>query len=344
MPTFGLEEEVFITEPLRPSLCSLFYLSRLLWRSPGQYYVHSAHNFARGADVKYGLMSGVEISTGIHSDVAGLISEWKTRRAELANAAQNSLVVAMGHLLQHPTPSNVCGLQMHIGGLDDFDKAYQNLIRYLPLLILLTASSPGCDDMRAGMSLRGLSGYATGPLREDRLYRFQDIIYSRRLGTIELRIFDPVWDAGRVELLARLVSSIIDFIDVSPQDINEYNRLRLQALREGYTAELQTLYNELRNRLPYDLDEVYFASTAADQIWEYAGLHGVEAAYRALDGGFRTGEYKELPTRRYHGKAVRMAGALAGFSGYFLPRLPYYVYKGVAEWKKRPPTSLEKAD
>lgn len=71
----GLEEEVFITEPTLPSLGALWHLARLLWSNPSYYYAHSASNFARGRDLRQSIMSGVEISTGIHSGPDDLVKE-----------------------------------------------------------------------------------------------------------------------------------------------------------------------------------------------------------------------------------------------------------------------------
>ncbi len=34
MPIFGIEEEVFVTEPQRPTLRSFYYLARLLAKNP----------------------------------------------------------------------------------------------------------------------------------------------------------------------------------------------------------------------------------------------------------------------------------------------------------------------
>jgi hypothetical protein len=61
--TLGLEEEVFITTPTRPTLDALYVLAKLLWRNPRDYYKHTASNFARGRDARQCLMSSVEIAT-----------------------------------------------------------------------------------------------------------------------------------------------------------------------------------------------------------------------------------------------------------------------------------------
>ncbi|MGB9620213.1 MAG: hypothetical protein ACPL7K_07360, partial [Armatimonadota bacterium] len=92
MPRFGIEEEVFITEPERPTIRSLYYLARLLARNPLFYYTHSAHNFTRGRDVRVGIMSGVEISTAIHEDPDAVVDDLARRRADLA-AVTSGLIV-----------------------------------------------------------------------------------------------------------------------------------------------------------------------------------------------------------------------------------------------------------
>ena len=140
MLTFGIEEEVFVTEPERPTLRSLYYLARLLARDPRFYYTHSAHNFARGRDVKQGVMSGVEVSTIISSDVEALVDDLQRRRADLS-AVCSGLIVPTGHLLNYDAPSNTSALHIHIGGVTDKKRVYGNLIHFLPVLPLFTINS-----------------------------------------------------------------------------------------------------------------------------------------------------------------------------------------------------------
>ncbi|MCS7191352.1 MAG: hypothetical protein NZ843_07105, partial [Fimbriimonadales bacterium] len=73
--TYGIEEEIFITEPTRPALSAFYPMAKLLWRNPRYYYKHSATNFARGRDARQCLMSSVEIATRPHSDLEALLAD-----------------------------------------------------------------------------------------------------------------------------------------------------------------------------------------------------------------------------------------------------------------------------
>ena len=198
MPTFGIEEEVFIVEPTKPSLSSLYYLSKLVWGRPQKYFFHTDSNFARSKDIWQGLMSGVEISTFPHSDTDSLIADLKQRREELIEVV-DGLIVPLGHLLDFAAPTNTCALQFHIGNMREPRVTYENIVFFLPLLMLLAANSPTEKNRYFGKSYRLLNSYAVGPLRDDWTYRFQDVIFAKRTKTIEIRAFDPVWDIKRIE-------------------------------------------------------------------------------------------------------------------------------------------------
>ena len=137
MPIYGIEEEVFITEPERPTLKSFCYLAKLLARDPRFYYTHSAHNFARGADVKQGVMSGVEISTVTSDDIEALVDDLAKSRADMASVT-SGLIVQMGHLIQYDAPTNTCAIHVHISGVEDKLRLYGNLIHFLPVLPVFT--------------------------------------------------------------------------------------------------------------------------------------------------------------------------------------------------------------
>ncbi len=326
MPTLGLEEEVFITEPERPSLRSLYYLARLLAKDPKYYYVHSASNFARFRDIRYGLMSGVEISTGVHSDADGLIEDLSQRRRDLSSVA-TGLVVAAGHLLEQDTPSNVCGLQIHIGPRNK-ERTYRNIVHFLPLLMLLTANSPGVNGRRFGKSYRIANSFAIGPLTPNRTRRFQDIIYSRRLGTIEVRVCDPTWDVARIHTLVRALVAIEALDTDLPFNPLTYNELRGVSASTGYTERHQELYGELTEIC--DVDEALFLTSPSDQLWEVYERHGATAAYSAADGSYREGAFAPHPVKRRR-LMGEIAAAAAGVAGYFVPKLPYYTWKAIIE-------------
>ena len=326
MLTYGVEEEVFVTEPEQPTLRSLYYLARLMARNPRFYYTHSAHNFARGKDVRQGIMGGVEISTGVHTDVEALADDLCARRADLA-AVTSGLMVPIGHLLDHDTPTNTCAIHVHIGGASDRRRVYGNLLHFLPVLPIFTMSSPMARGRYFGKSYRLHSAWAIGPIGPDWKTRFQDVILSRRLGTVELRACDACWDMNRVRYLLRAVSAIAELDETLEPNIELYNSLRGEISRRGLLDEAVGLAEELRSIVDFPLEVL--TRTASDELAEEYARGGLLGAYSAADNGYRTGVFEpaEVPARRraFLGKGV------IGFLGYFLPRLPYYAWKGLVE-------------
>lgn len=359
----GLEEEVFITEPTLPSVASLWHLARLFWSRPSYYYTHSASNFARGKDLGQGIMSGVEISTGIHSTPDDLVRDLAARRRELAEVS-GGLVVATGHLFDIDAPTNTCGMHIHVGPVDgaDLERVYSNLARFLPLLSLLTASSPLRRGQRFGQSYRMARSYAIGPLRkDDKKYRFQDMIVSKRLGTIELRIFDPVWDLERVRVLAACIQAVAAVSGSARRfswDERSYAEERHLAATQGYAGSLRRRYAELREIV--DVPEELFARTVSDELYECWRRHGTLVTYVALDRAYRHGTFDPEwgaaamvgrssvrtvvageATAGGAGARLSQTGAfrvvlgslrgLAGFVCYYVPKLPYIIVKGLKE-------------
>lgn len=326
--TWGLEEEVFITEPEHPSLASLYYLSRLLLRDPKHYYYYSASNFARGRDVHECLMSGIEIATTPHSSLEGLLEDLRKRRADLSWAVEKSYIVPVGHLFDLDSPSNTSGLHLHVGVEPELRlRVYQNIAYFLPVLILLSASSPFRGGRYFGPSYRVASSFAIGPLQEDPTYRFQDLIISRRLQTVEIRVLDPIWDLERLRWLLRVVQVVVNLPVVYPLDRERYLDLREQACREGYTRDLRRLYRELKAYLP--LPENYLERSISDELAEWVARYGRAATYRALDRAYRTGRLEYVPAHHFRKQPWK---SVAGLMGYYLLRLPYTLYKGWREW------------
>ncbi len=333
VPTLGLEEELFLTEPTRPSLNSLYYMARLMARNPRDYYKHSATNFARGQDIQYGLMSTVEIATRPHADPDTLIEELARRRQEFASVVDNAYIVSVGHLFDIDAPTNTGGLHLHIGiPLSERERVYANLAYFLPLLSLLTVSSPYVSGGYFGQSYRMARSFAIGELRADPYYRFQDLILSRRLGTIEIRLLDPVWDLERVRWLVRAVWTIAQCPETYPLDQTRYAELRRQAFQKGYTPDLQRLYGELARWVP--IPETLFQRTVSDDLAEWTERHGLLSTYACLDSAYRTGVWQRVEPRPLRPLPYR---ALLGLLGYYLPRLPYTAYKAWAEWKRPQP-------
>jgi gamma-glutamyl:cysteine ligase YbdK (ATP-grasp superfamily) len=263
--TLGLEEEVFITTPTRPALDALYALAKLLWRNPCDYYKHTASNFARGRDARQCLMSSVEIATRPHTDIDALLEELRTHRAALADAAGDAYIVPVGHLFDLDAPTNTAGLHIHIGAPPERRQTvYANLAYFLPLLILLSASSPYAGGRYFGQSYRAAASFAIGALRDDPYYRFQDLILARRLGTIEIRACDPIWDLARLRVLLEAVQAIAQLPTARPIDRARYAALRHQAACVGYTPDLQALHRELST--VYAIPEALLETTIADEL------------------------------------------------------------------------------
>jgi gamma-glutamyl:cysteine ligase YbdK (ATP-grasp superfamily) len=263
--TLGLEEEVFITAPTRPTLDALYALAKLLGRNPRYYYKHTASNFARGRDARQCLMSSVEIATHPHADIDALLEELRIHRAALADAAGDAYIVPVGHLFDLDAPTNTAGLHIHVGvSAERRQTVYANLAHFLPLLILLSASSPYAGGRYFGQSYRVASSFAIGALRDDPYYRFQDLILSRRLGTIEIRACDPIWDLERLRVLLEAVQAIAQLPTARSIDRARYAALRYQAACVGYTPDLQALHHELST--VYAIPEALLKTTIADEL------------------------------------------------------------------------------
>jgi len=326
MPVLGVEEEVFICEPERPTMRSLYFLAKLLAKRPWYYYTHSAHNFARGKDVKQGFMSGVEISTGMHEDVESLLDDLAQRRADLASVT-DGLIVPVGHLFDCDAPTNTCAVHVHVSGVPDKRRLYNNLIHFLPVLPLFTINSPAKAGQYFGQSYRMAKSWAIGPIKPDWTYRFQDIINSKRLGTIELRACDPCWDMARIRLLLQAVKAIAELEKDLDPNIEFWNSMRPEICRRGLIDETAHLADELRSLAPFPEDAL--TGTASDELRELYERSGQLSAYSALDNGYRNGVFEPREVKQK--QTSHMAAGLVGFAAYFVPRLPYYAWKGLKE-------------
>ncbi len=326
MPTYGIEEEVYVTEPERPTFESFYYLARLLVKDPAYYYTHSAHNFARGKDLKQGWVGGVEISTGVHEDAEAAVDDLAVRRAELASVC-TGLIVPMGHLINCNMPTNTCAVHVHIGGVADNRRLYGNLIHFLPILGLFTANSPMVDCEYFGQSYRMSKSWAIGPIQEDWKGRFQDVILSKRLGTVELRVLDPCWDLSRVRWLMRAVKTIAELDETLEPNFETYNNLRDEICRAGLLDETRALAEELRALVDFPMEML--ERTASDELHEVYNIDGLLGAYSALDNGYRNGIFKPKPVDKQ--QKTNIAKGIIGFAAYFIPRFPYYFWKGLRE-------------
>jgi hypothetical protein len=327
LPSYGIEEEVFVTEPSLPSLRSLYYLARLLWKDPYCNYFYTHSNLAHFPDVKTGLMVGVEITTRPCETTEDLLSELRSCRKEFS-AVCDGLIVPMGCLINLGARSKTSGLHIHIGEAKNKNVVYENIAYFLPLLSLLTVSSPYFDNRYFGQSARIYHSTFIGPIKEDRYNRFQDIIISRRLKTIELRIFDPVWDINRIEILLRVIEKIVSLDRILNLDRKAYGRLRHQAAVYGFNGEgLPPLYQELNEIYP--LPKELFSRTVSDSISDYYRQNGLVKIYSALDNAYRCGIFKAQKINPH--SRLKLPSILMGVFGYWLPRLPYNLWKLLRE-------------
>jgi len=157
-------------------------------------------------------------------------------------------------------------------------------------------------------------------------HRFQDIIVAKRLGTIELRVFDPTWDANRLRVLLKAVEAIASYTGTLPAGLEFYNTHREAIARDGYSSDFGPLYRELSELA--EVPEMLLKTTSADEVTSLYESQGLLAAYSALDNGYRCGifEPKVIPPVR----ATALKSVL-GFAGYYLPKLPYIIWKFARE-------------
>jgi gamma-glutamyl:cysteine ligase YbdK (ATP-grasp superfamily) len=327
--TLGLEEEVFVLERgrLTPTLQSLDTMRRLLWSNPRRYMVRSASNFARGEDQKQCFMSSVEVSTGVHGSADALVQDLVGLRTEFARAAKGALVVPVGSLFTLEAPTNTAGLHIHVGcPSTERSRIYDNLAYFLPALAVASASSPFAGGKPFGLSYRMAQPHALGPLRADREYRFQDIIVTKRLGTVEVRLLDPMPEIDRLRDVVRAVEAIANYTGRLPFDRDEYNRERPNWTKHGLTPWVKTRLDELQQIYP--LDARWLESTFGGRLAVLAEAEGVLGAYEEADRTWRACTNIELQARDF--SPVRAARGVAGF---YAVRLPYMAYKGIREWK-----------
>ncbi len=323
--TYGIEEEVFIVQGGKPSLESLFYLASLL-RSRGYFnYFHTASNFSHLSDLHTGLMAGVEVSTEVCHDINSLMEALLQRRRELADVS-TGLIIPVGHLFDGDSPTKTCGMHIHIGGLADVKKRYHNLAHFLPLLSLLTANSPYMNGKYFGCSYRIHSCPFIGSLRDDPWYRFQDMIISRRLKTLELRIFDPVWDMFRIRKLLEIIEEIIQIEEDISVDPSFYKSARMEAATSGYGKFTGELFDRLEQFC--DISEDLFKVTPSDVVNGFYRENGEKATFSALDNAYRNGIFEPSGSDGHQPSITKIG---IGFVGYFLPRLPYIAWKACRE-------------
>ncbi len=323
---YGIEEEVYLVQRGKPSLESFYCLASLLWKKGFFNYAHTAVNLSHASDIKTGIMGGIEVSTEICGDALSAVEALLKRREALSEASSSGLIIPLGSLADIEAPTKTCGMHIHVGGLYSIDKVYTNIARFLPLLMLLTASSPCVNGVRYGNSYRAGNCPFIGPLNGNRLDRFQDIIISRRLKTIEIRIFDTVWDIQRIKTLMEILDEIVKMENKLEYDPVFYRAAREESASLGYGERTQELYKELSG--VYSCSEELFKSTPADFIYEYIKTNGRDRAYSALDNCYRNRIFEPGKTDGHMPNPLKIG---IGLAGYYIPKIPYSVWKTCRE-------------
>ena len=333
--SFGLEEEVFVLygqtgQAHRTHLGSLWPMGRLLWQDPARNWGGTATNFRRGVAARQGVMSSVEVSTRVEYGAATLFTAALSRRSELSRTFAGGQLVALGSL-PGSDRYHTAGLHIHIGLPDqDRDRVYGNLAYFLPVLAWASASSPyfGNGEAGSGPLSRVASSFALGELGADPYDRFQDLIITRRLGTIELRVLDPVPDPDRLWAILKAVEGVARLPDRLPWSRLEYNELRRELLSSPGLA-LRERARELEWRVGFEL--LWTRHTEADRVRSHTEQCGWASTCAHLDGLWRSGVWQDLGTPNtpppwWHGPA--------GFARYYLPRLPAIARKAYVENRK----------
>ena len=328
-PTYGLEEEVFVLYQGRTSAGSLWNMGELLWQDPRRNWAATATNFRRGPAARRELMSSVEVSTRVEFSAAILLSAVLSRRRELSRTFSSGQLIALG-ALPGADRYHTAGLHIHIGVPDaERERVYGNLAYFLPVLALASASSPYFAGGSQGPLSRVAASFALGELGPDPYQRFQDLIVTRRLGTLELRVLDPVPDPDRLWAILQAVEGIARLEARLPWSREEYNSLRREAL-SGLSAALQARATELTQAVGFAAH--WTQHTEAQRVTQHTDLHGWPSTCAHLDGLYRTGQWQDIGTP--HAPPAPWQG-LAGFARYYLPRLPAIARKAYVENKKR---------
>ncbi len=275
-------------------------------------------------------MSGIEISTDVQLSVNGLLEDLKARRTDLIKVVDNGMILPIGHLLDTDTPTNTCGLHIHLGVEKKYREAvYQRIAHYLPLIALASTNSPGRNGLYFGKSYRMESSYAVGPLSNNPYFRFQDLIIAKRLKTVEIRVLDPFPQLDRLEKVLKLIEDVARGAQVREVNISHYLKLRNLVAKEGFTKEIETLFVQLQRELGWK-DKELFITTPSDLTWKAYEEKGLLGAYLLLDEMYRGELRRTVKDKKYYWKPLFLR-SLMGIAGYYVPRLPYVVYKALKE-------------
>lgn len=324
MIRLGIEEEVFVLEGEHITLDGLFTLARLLRKNPRFYYTHTASNIARGKDLQQSLLASVEISTSPHENVEDLIAELEYLRKDFSASCPGTIVAAgmLPHLPNAPTI--VAALQVHVSGVSE-ETAYKTFLYFAPVLSLLTANSPAVGGRYIGLSARILNCPFIGVPGSDRFERFGDVIISRRLGTLEFRLFDPCPQIDKVRSLSTAIYELARNASLLNKDFNpqKYAAIRKEAATRGTDAqEVKNIAEELSELTGVPLDK--FRNPPALKTWRMFSNSGT-LSYLEMDSEYRR-------SVKFTGKRLPYTlRAAEGIFCYYLPRVPFTLYKYLKE-------------
>lgn len=326
--TLGVEEEVFVLEKdrLEPTLQSLDYLRKLLWANPRRYMRHSASNFARGEERRECFMGSIEIATHSHTSVDELLADLRDRRKDFAKAAEGGMIVPVGSLFTLSSPCNTASTHVHIGvPPSERSRVYGNIAYFAPVFAVAAGNSPWAAGQDFGFSYRMAQPGCLGPLRENREYRFQDVILSKRLGTVELRLLDPIPEWDRLTAILNGIAAVAAWRGCAPFDRDDYNRHRKSWTRDGLTTHIERLWLELQQ--VHALDRSWLTDPLTDRLRRVAASDGIPAAYAESERLWLEGT--AAPSAPRPASSLRK---LSGLGGYYLLRLPFMAFKGYKEW------------
>lgn len=271
-------------------------------------------------------MGSIEVATGIHSTVNSLIEDLIARRTALARAAGGATVVPTGALFTLRSPSNTASTHIHVGVPPaERERVYRNLAAFAPVFAVASANSPYAGGKRFGLSYRLAQPSLIGPLRNDPEYRFQDLIISKRLGTIELRLCDPIPELDRLGAVLQAVHAVASWKGVADFSVQKYNEERKNWTIHGATKYVQKRVDELAQMSNFAAD--WLCGTLSERIGEIADEQGIVEAYTELDRIWR--EPTGVPASPPSTSALR---ALSGLLGYYFVRVPWIAWKGYKEW------------
>ncbi len=328
VPSYGLEEEVFVLHGGRTSLSSLWNMGGLLWQDPQRNWAATATNFRRGAAARREPMSSVEVSTEVELSAATLFTAALSRRAALARAFPTGQLVALG-ALPGSDRYHTAGLHVHVGvPQGEQARVYGNLAYALPVLALASASSPYFGAGSQGPLSRVASSFALGGLGPDPYERFQDLIVTRRLGTIELRVLDPVPDPERLWAILRALEQVVRWPGRWPWSREDYNLLRrdmLGGLTPCYAAAPRSCG---RSAVSYPNGPSTPRPTGCGRIPKCPAGRAPAPTSTGCTAA-ACGKTSAPRTRR------RRCGRVRRIARYYLPKLPYIVKKAYIENKKR---------